>query len=305
MRFRKTSLKFFWIFLFISFSVLGRDRIAVYTGSFDPPVKGHTSVVEESFNQLNVDEVWIGVKILDEKNYLLGFHQRMELLRRSMRRLAPKKIKFFVINTNDRPNLMRRIVDSRNADFIHILGEDVFNKNYRRLLEISNLNFAIMDRTGVGSPISLPPSRTVRIREALPNTSSTQARIAIERGDRSEMRRLLSREVLELIDDEEFYRPVFNESEYRNFFKQIARQRGYQISEDKIPTYKPMQSREGVMDSVVRTLLQLDKINEAEFTTISDTGIYSFEQRIVNSGQCHADIAWMVHMSRTLGKAIN
>lgn len=68
-------------------------RIAVYTGSFDPPTLGHLNVIERSSRL--VDRLVVGVGINLEKDPLFSIDERVALVSRITERLGNVEVKKF------------------------------------------------------------------------------------------------------------------------------------------------------------------------------------------------------------------
>ncbi|MBX7167348.1 MAG: pantetheine-phosphate adenylyltransferase [Pirellulales bacterium] len=69
------------------------DRIAVYTGSFDPITLGHVNVIERSA-QL-VDRLIVGIGVHVGKNPLFTLEERVSLVSRVTRRIPNVEVKQF------------------------------------------------------------------------------------------------------------------------------------------------------------------------------------------------------------------
>ena len=72
---------------------MAHDRIAVYTGSFDPITLGHLDVIERAARIFDV--IVVGVGINPDKQPLFSLEERVALVRASVARLANVRVELF------------------------------------------------------------------------------------------------------------------------------------------------------------------------------------------------------------------
>lgn len=96
------------------------DKIAVYTGSFDPVTLGHLNVIQRATRIM--DRLVIGIGINVEKKSLFTTEERMELLHEV---------------TSDLPNVEIRTFTGLAVDFVNECGSKIMIRGVRPLTDIA------------------------------------------------------------------------------------------------------------------------------------------------------------------------
>lgn len=96
------------------------DKIAVYTGSFDPVTLGHLNVIQRATRIM--DRLIIGIGINVEKKSLFTTEERMELLHEV---------------TSDLPNVEIRTFTGLAVDFVNECGSKIMIRGVRPLTDIA------------------------------------------------------------------------------------------------------------------------------------------------------------------------
>ena len=96
------------------------NRIAVYTGSFDPVTLGHLHIIERAAKLF--DRLVVGIGINAEKRPLFDITDRVELVQRV---------------TKDLPNVSVKMFDGLAVDFVREIGSRVMVRGIRPLTDIA------------------------------------------------------------------------------------------------------------------------------------------------------------------------
>ncbi len=99
---------------------MSSNRIAVYTGSFDPVTLGHLHIIERAAALF--DDLVIGIGINEDKESLFAPDDRVDLMRSVTGRL---------------PNTRVEVFDGLAVDFVRSLGAHIMIRGIRPLTDIA------------------------------------------------------------------------------------------------------------------------------------------------------------------------
>ena len=99
---------------------MSKNRIAVYTGSFDPITLGHLHIIERASRLF--DDLVIGIGINADKRPLFDTNDRVDLVRRV---------------TGDIKNVRIEVFDGLAVDFVRSLDAEIMVRGIRPLTDIA------------------------------------------------------------------------------------------------------------------------------------------------------------------------
>ena len=141
MRYLTNFIFFASLLLLISFHAKANSnaRIAIYTGSFDPPTFAHKQLIVESIQRLNLNKLYIMVNTYsDEKNYKTSADERVYMVKTMLDEYKDKII-ILKQNSYNKGRDLQFIRSITNEPMIQITGEDSYLKMQK--IKSQRINF--------------------------------------------------------------------------------------------------------------------------------------------------------------------
>ncbi|MDC3179748.1 nicotinate (nicotinamide) nucleotide adenylyltransferase [Candidatus Pelagibacter sp.] len=134
---------------------VGKNKIGILGGSFDPAHKGHLVISKEAIKRFNLKKViWaITKKNPFKKNSFKSLENRIEYCRKVIGTNNLIKVKFYenIIKSNKTINLINHISKNKKYEIYFIMGADnliKFHKWYKWESISQKCNIVVFDRYG-------------------------------------------------------------------------------------------------------------------------------------------------------------
>ncbi len=134
---------------------IGKNKIGILGGSFDPAHKGHLVISKEAIKRFNLKKViWaITKKNPFKKNSFKSLENRIEYCRKVIGTNNLIKVKFYenIIKSNKTINLINHISKNKKYEIYFIMGADnliKFHKWYKWESISQKCNIVVFDRHG-------------------------------------------------------------------------------------------------------------------------------------------------------------
>lgn len=269
-------------------------KVGIAPGSFDPTTVAHRDLIIESIKRLNLDKFVVAVNVMTAKDFNLSVEERIEMTQRAFGEYRDKVI--VVPRPFDDLNKLAEAVRESFSGKLHVvLGEDVFDKNYKLLQHIPGTEFDMIPRAdGLDERINLdqyPRSQVLDI--SFPGISSSASRDLISKG--GDATAILPQEVIQFLKERELLR-VYSE-DMTAIRKQIFRRKvrllgfliqqkfNYQLPAMSAMHFKDLQSPEGQIEKVIRQVITLNKLSPEQASelrkfVLSSSASYQQNQRV-------------------------
>ena len=250
--------------------------VGIAPGSFDPTTIAHRDLIIESINRLQIDKFVVAVNVMTAKDFNLSVAERIEMTKRSFGAYSDKVI------VTERPfddlnKLAEAVRKAFNGKFYVVLGEDVFEKNYKLLQHIQGSEFAMIPRSDdLAERVDLklyPRSKSLEI--SFPGISSSASRDLILKG--ADPSNILPTEAVKFLQDNQLlhlYPEELNNLRKTIFEHKIANlnlviKNTFNYSSSEMPlAFKPLQSADAQVEKVVRNFIALNKLSPQESSAL-------------------------------------
>jgi phosphopantetheine adenylyltransferase len=254
-------------------------KVGIAPGSFDPTTTAHRDLIIESIKRLNLDKFVVAVNVMTSKDFNLSVAERIEMTKRSFGSYANKVI--VVARPFDNLDKLAEVIrGSFNGPLHVVLGEDVFDKNYKLLNHIEGTQFSMIPRPeGLAERVNLDLyARSKLLDISFPGISSSASRELIVKGlDASGS---LPAEVIEFLKERDLMRVYTKDMHYlrrdimQNKIKKltayIQRKFNYSASEKNL-TYKVLQSPEAQVEKIIREVVDQNKLSPQQASELRNS----------------------------------
>ncbi len=188
-------IQFFLFITAVPFYALPKN-VGIYTGTFDPPHKGHVETVKKAIEQARLDVIYIQTGIPEHKPNALSYEVRNEMIRHAfsdiseLKEVSPEVKELFI--AQDYIEAIRAIMKQHADDVVYrLIGSDKLTSKTVLSMADSGLNFIVNPRSlddlnQPGAYEVLNRASTILLPQSKLQTSSTQIRQDFRRGVQSE-----------------------------------------------------------------------------------------------------------------------
>jgi nicotinic acid mononucleotide adenylyltransferase len=235
-------------------------NVAWYIGSFDPPTIGHITIAKDIASRTD-GPLYITVNHNTGKNYNASIRERIEMLQLAFR--DSPNVHIIREPIEGREKFVKEITQRHRTNLVIAVGEDVLEKNYELLGDLSEVSFLSYQRTSLAS--SYTPNGTSKVFydkiDGIENISSSEVRKKISQDE--SLAKVLIPEIESYIIDNDLYKwQEFNKQEYFNDFKNFIKVKFPEIDLSSVANldFKDTHSKGGQLDAMIRWLLLNGKI---------------------------------------------
>ena len=154
-------------------------RVGWYPGSFDPPTKGHFTVIKTSIEALKLDTIYITVNGMTNKDYKSSIDKRVRMVQAMLEGKFPNiNVIVSVEPIQGKRSLIQKFIERHGKGNVHaIFGTDTIQLNWARMGDIKGFHYVLNLRAAYDIEIEgIDKSRIEYINSGSAVNSSSQAR---------------------------------------------------------------------------------------------------------------------------------